>query len=511
MSELSTHAGTPNGQAPVVEHWIAGERVTGTGEQFVEITDSATGAVVGRVPRGGRQAAEQAVAAAAQAFLSWRHASLAQRTKVLFAYRERVHAARDELVDRIVTEHGKVADDAAGEVQRGLEVVEYACGIPELLKGEFTENVSTHVDSYSIRQPLGVMAGVTPFNFSVMVPMWMFPISIACGNTFVLKPSEKDPSAPLLLAELFADAGLPPGVLNVVQGTSEAVDAILTHPQVAGVSFVGSTPVAQHVHRVAGEHGKRVQALGGAKNHAVILPDADVDSAADALVGAAYGSAGERCMAISAAVAVGPVGDRLTEAIVERLRSLHVGPGTKPESDMGPLITAEHADRVAGYVDTGLAEGASLAYDGRDHPIDGPDGGHWVGPSLFDHVTPDMTVYDDEIFGPVLVLLRADDYENALQIVNGNRWGNGTAIFTADGGAARRFQHDVEVGMVGVNVPIPVPMAYHSFGGWKESLFGDLHIHGPDGVRFQTRGKVVTARWGDPTERGIDKGFPTSR
>ncbi|QBI21959.1 CoA-acylating methylmalonate-semialdehyde dehydrogenase [Egibacter rhizosphaerae] len=495
----------------MVPHWIAGERVEEAAAETVGVTESATGRVVGRVPAGGGEAADRAVRAARAAFGEWRHASLGRRKTTMFAYRELLNARRDELVDLLVTEHGKVADDAAGEVQRGLEVVEYACGIPDLLKGEHTENVSTNVDSWSVRQPVGVMAGITPFNFPVMVPLWMLPIAIACGNAFVLKPSEKDPSASLRLAELAHEAGVPPGVVGVVQGTGEAAQTLLTHPEVDGVSFVGSTPVARHVQRTAVEHGKRVQALGGAKNHAVVLPDADLDVTADALVGAAYGSAGERCMAISAAVAVGGVGDALAPAITERLKGLEVAAGTNPDAHMGPLITAEHRDRVAGYLAAGVAEGATLAYDGRDHPIDGDDGGHWLGPSLFDHVTPGMTVYTDEIFGPVLVLLRADSFEEAIDLVNRNRWGNGTAIFTNDGGAARRFHHEVEVGMVGVNVPIPVPMAYHSFGGWKESLFGDLHIHGPEGVQFNTRGKVVTSRWPDPTERGIDRGFPTAR
>jgi len=405
-----------------------------------------------------------------------------------------------------------VAGDAAGEVARGLEVVEFACGIPHLLKGGFSENVSTGVDAYSIRQPLGVVAGITPFNFPAMVPMWMFPIAIACGNAFVLKPSEKDPSASLLLARLWAEAGLPEGVFNVVQGDKEAVDALLGHADVRAVSFVGSTPIARYVYETGTAAGKRVQALGGAKNHMVVLPDADLDLAADAAVSAGFGSAGERCMAVSVLVAVGPVGDELVGKITERVARLRVGPGTDERSEMGPLVTGAHRDKVASYLDSGVREGATLAVDGRVHPvIGGSEGGFWLGPSVLDHVTPAMAAYTDEIFGPVLSVVRASTYADAVRLVSENPYGNGTAIFTNDGGAARRFVFDVEAGMVGVNVPIPVPMAYYSFGGWKASLFGDTHVHGTEGVHFYTRGKAVTSRWLDPSHGGVSLGFPVNK
>ncbi len=494
---------------PLLSHRIGGHPASG-GADWQPVTDSASGDVVARVPMGGADEVDRAVAAARAAWPAWREASLAKRSQVMFAARELLNARRDDLVGLVVREHGKVRGDAAGEVQRGLEVVEYVCGLPQLLKGEYNEQISGGVDTTSIRQPIGVAAGITPFNFPVMVPLWMLPVALACGNAFILKPSEKDPSASLLIADIFAEAGLPDGLLNVVLGGREAVDALLTHDGVDAVSFVGSTPVATSVHHTASRAGKRVQALGGAKNHAVVLPDADPDVTADALVGAAYGSAGERCMAISAVVAVGDVGDLVVGAIADRLKALRVGPGLDETSEMGPLITAEHCERVAGYVDTGALEGAALVHDGRGLSVAGHEGGHWLGPTLFDHVTTDMTIYRDEIFGPVLVVLRADDFDSALAIVNANRWANGTAVFTADGGAARRFQHEVEVGMVGINVPIPVPMAYHSFGGWKDSLYGDLHIHGPDGIRFYTRGKVVTSRWPGHRRAGVDLGFPTS-
>jgi malonate-semialdehyde dehydrogenase (acetylating) / methylmalonate-semialdehyde dehydrogenase len=432
---------------------------------------------------------------------------------VLFAFRELVNAHADELAALIVSEHGKVHSDALGEVRRGLEVVEFACGIPHLLKGAFSENVSRDVDSWSLRQPLGVVAGVTPFNFPAMVPMWMFPVAIACGNTFVLKPSDRDPSVGLRLAELWADAGLPAGVFNVVNGDREAVDALLAHPDVAAVSFVGSTPIAQHVFTTATAHGKRVQALGGAKNHMVVLPDADLDVAADAAVSAAYGSAGERCMAISAVVAVGDVGDDLVARIAKRLEGIRVGPGTDPNSELGPLVTGIHRDRVAGYLDTGAAEGAEVVVDGRDATVEGHEEGFWLGPCLLDHVTPGSTVHADEIFGPVLSVLRVDTFDEAIDLVNASPYGNGTALFTGSGGAARRFQSEIEVGMVGINVPVPVPMAYFSFGGWKDSLFGDTHVHGTEGVHFYTRGKVVTGRWPDGG-RVADRpqfAFPTAR
>ncbi len=397
-----------------------------------------------------------------------------------------------------------------GEVQRGLEVVEFACGIGEILKGDMSSGVSRAVDSYSLRQPLGVVAGITPFNFPIMVPMWMHPVAVACGNAFILKPSEQDPSASLRVAELWAEAGLPEGVFGVVHGDKEAVDAILEHPGIDAVSFVGSTPIAKYVHETATKHGKRVQALGGAKNHAVVLPDADLDLAADGLVSAGYGSAGQRCMAVSVAVAVGDCAEPLLEKIKERIAALQVGDGSDERSDMGPLVSEKHRAKVTGYIDAGEGEGAALVADGRDLVVEGREGGHFLGPTLFDRVTPGMRVYDEEIFGPVLVVVRAETYPEALALVNENPYGNGAAIFTNDGGAARAFEHDVAAGMVGINVPIPVPMAYHSFGGWKSSLFGDVHVHGPEGVRFYTRAKVVTRRWPDPSHRGVDLGFPTA-
>jgi malonate-semialdehyde dehydrogenase (acetylating) / methylmalonate-semialdehyde dehydrogenase len=493
----------------VLGHWIGGKPVTDDTARTGDVYDPATGEVRRRVALASREMVERAVAEARAAWEGgWRDSTLTQRARVLFAFRELVAANLDELAALIVAEHGKVHADARGEVQRGLEVVEFACGIPHLLKGAYSENVSSDVDSYSLRQPLGVVAGITPFNFPAMVPMWMFPLAIAAGNAFVLKPSERDPSVSLRLAELWAEAGLPDGVFSVVNGDREAVDTLLTHADVAAVSFVGSTPVAKHVFRTATEHGKRVQALGGAKNHMVVLPDADLELAADAAVSAAYGSAGERCMAISALVAVGDVADRLLPAITERMARLEVGPGTDPASEMGPLVTREHRDRVAGYLATGGDEGAEVVVDGRGLTVDGAEDGFWLGPSLLDRVTPDMTVYRDEIFGPVLSVLRVDTYDEAIALVNANPYGNGTAVFTTDGGAARRFQHEIEVGMVGINVPIPVPMAYYSFGGWKDSLFGDSHVHGTEGVHFYTRGKVVTSRWKDTSALRLH--FPTT-
>jgi malonate-semialdehyde dehydrogenase (acetylating)/methylmalonate-semialdehyde dehydrogenase len=431
---------------------------------------------------------------------------------VLFAFRELLAANADELAKIVTSEHGKVIADAAGEVARGLENVEFACGVPQLTKGGFSEQASTGVDVYSIRQPLGVVAGITPFNFPVMVPLWMAANAIACGNAFVLKPSEKDPSAALFLAELWKQAGLPAGVFTVVQGDKEAVDTLLAHEDIAAVSFVGSTPIARYIYETGTKHGKRVQALGGAKNHMLVLPDADLDLAADAAVSAAYGAAGERCMAISVAVAVGDVGDKLVEAIAARIPKLRVGDGSDPDSEMGPLITAEHRDKVAGYIAAGEQSGAKVVVDGRDGVAGGftPSGGFFLGATLLDGVTPEMSVYTDEIFGPVLAIVRAKTYEEAVELINANPFANGTAIFTRDGGAARQFQFDVEVGMVGINVPIPVPVAYYSFGGWKASLFGDTHMYGPEGVNFYTRGKVVTSRWPDPATSTIDLGFPTN-
>jgi len=499
-----------------VTHWIGGKPWTGTAQRQGDIYNPATGQVSGVVDFAASGDVDEAVAAAKQAARSWGSVSLARRTTVLFAFRELVRKHASELAALVTLEHGKVASDAAGEVARGLEVVEFACGIPHLLKGGFSENVSTGVDSYSIRQPLGVVAGITPFNFPAMVPMWMFPLAIACGNAFVLKPSEKDPSASVFLAQLLAEAGLPDGVFNVVHGDKAAVDAILAHQDIAAVSFVGSTPIARYVYETGTAHGKRVQALGGAKNHMVVLPDADLDLAADAAVNAGFGSAGERCMAVSALVAVDPVGDELVAKIAERVANLTVGPGTDERSEMGPLDTRAHRDKVASYLDSGVRQGATLPVDGREHPVTGGaageanSGGFWLGPSLLDHVTPGNTAYQDEIFGPVLSVLRVKSYAEAVDLVNGSPYGNGVAIFTSDGGAARRFVNEAEIGMVGVNVPIPVPMAYYSFGGWKSSLFGDTHVHGTEGVHFYTRGKVVTSRWPDPSHGGVNLGFPVN-
>ncbi|WP_182886283.1 CoA-acylating methylmalonate-semialdehyde dehydrogenase [Microbispora sp. H10885] len=493
-----------------VNHWIGGV-LTGEGARTAQLFDPATGEVSGRVSLASAEEVDAAVDAAARAFPAWRDASLVKRTQVLFRFRELMDAHRDELATLITAEHGKVHSDALGEVARGLEVVEFACGIPHLLKGGYSENVSTRVDSYSIRQPLGVVAGITPFNFPAMVPMWMFPVAIACGNTFVLKPSERDPSASLLIADLWRRAGLPDGVFNVVQGDKVAVDRLLEHPAVRAVSFVGSTPIARYVYETGTAHGKRVQALGGAKNHMLVLPDADLDLVADSAVSAGFGSAGERCMAISVVLAVDPVGDALVEKIVSRVRDLTVGPGTDPESQMGPLVTAAHRDKVESYLDLGVEEGAKLVVDGRETPVRGDRGnGFWLGPTVLDHVPPNSRVHREEIFGPVLSIVRVRSYEEGLELINTGEYGNGTAIFTNDGGAARRFQNEVEVGMVGINVPIPVPMAFYSFGGWKASLFGDTHVHGTEGVHFYTRGKVVTSRWLDPSHGGVNLGFPTN-
>ncbi len=492
-------------------HWIGGKPWVGEAASSGDIYDPAAGQVTGTVDFATETEVDAAVGAAAAAFPRWRETSLARRASALFAFRELVAGHRAELAGLISSEHGKVTADAAGEVARGLEVVEFACGIPHLMKGGYSENVSTGVDSYSIRQPLGVVAGITPFNFPAMVPMWMFPLAIACGNTFVLKPSEKDPSASMLLASLWAEAGLPDGVFNVVHGGKAAVDALVSHPAVAAVSFVGSTPVARQVYERGTAAGKRVQALGGAKNHMVVLPDADLDLAADAAVSAAFGSAGERCMAVSAVVAVGLAGDGLVERITSRVAALRVGPASDERAEMGPLVTGPHRDRVASYLDTGVREGATLVADGRAHTvISGSGKGFWLGPSVLDHVTASMSCYTDEIFGPVLCVVRVASYDEALSLVSSSPYGNGAAIFTGDGGAARRFVTDVEAGMVGVNVPIPVPMAYYSFGGWKASLFGDTHVHGAEGVHFYTRGKAVTSRWPDPGHGGVNLGFPVS-
>ncbi|WP_199733206.1 CoA-acylating methylmalonate-semialdehyde dehydrogenase [Micromonospora sp. BL1] len=490
-----------------VTHWIDGKPFAGVTERAAPVYDPALGTVRTEVPLASIDEVDQAVASAAAAFASWRTSSLTKRTQVLFAFRELVNQHKQELAELITAEHGKVVSDALGEVTRGLEVVEFACGIPHLLKGGYSEGVSTNVDVYSIRQPVGVCAVISPFNFPVMVPMWFVPIAIAAGNTVVLKPSEKDPSASLLVARLWEQAGLPAGVFNVVHGDKVAVDRLLEHPEVKAVSFVGSTPIARYVYETGTRNGKRVQALGGAKNHMVVLPDADLDLAADAAVNAGFGSAGERCMAISALVVVEPVADDLVARIRERIATLKVGDGRR-SCDMGPLVTREHRDRVASYLDAGVEAGAELVVDGREVRVDGDESGFWLGPSLLDRVSPEMSVYTDEIFGPVLSVVRVGSYDEALALVNANRYGNGTAIFTNDGGAARRYQNEVEVGMVGVNVPIPVPMAYYSFGGWKDSLFGDSHAHGAEGVHFFTRGKVVTSRWLDPSHGGINLGFP---
>ncbi len=473
------------------------------------VFDPATGEQQAAAGLASSEEVDDAVAAARSASVNWRRSSLATRTKLLHAFRNLVEAHTDELAGLITAEHGKVLSDATGEVARGLENIEYACGLADFLKGSYSGRASTGVDVYSLREPLGVIAGITPFNFPAMVPLWMFPNAVACGNTFVLKPSERDPSAPLLLAELFNRAGFPPGVLNVINGDRVAVDRLLAHPDIAAVSFVGSTPVARHVYKAGTATGKRVQALGGAKNHMVVLSDADIDLAADAAVSAGFGSAGERCMAVSVVVAVGEVGDALVAAIEERMGRLAIGPGTDPHSEMGPLITREHRDRVAGYVDVGAREGATVVVDGREAVF--PGNGFFLGASLLDHVTPDMTVYRDEIFGPVLCVVRTGTYRQAVEVLARNPWGNGAAIFTRDGGAARQFQEDADAGMVGINVPIPVPVGYHSFGGWKHSLFGDTHMYGPEGVRFFTRGKVVTARWPDPADSKVDLGFPRTR
>jgi len=510
---MSTPAPTASQAAQpfLLGHFVAGRPVAGASGRDGLVYNPATGALRGRVAFASAEETRSAIAAAEAALPGWAATTPLQRARVLFRFKALLESHMDELAHTLSSEHGKVLSDARGEVVRGLEVVEFACGIPQLLKSEFTENVGTGVDSWSVRQPVGVCAGITPFNFPAMVPMWMFPVAIACGNTFVLKPSEKDPSVPLRLAELLKEAGLPDGVFNVVNGDREAVDTLLTDPRVAAVSFVGSTPVAEYIYRTASAHGKRVQALGGAKNHMVVMPDADTRNAASALVGAAYGSAGERCMAISVAVAVGDAGDRLIEAVRQQLAELKVAPGTVEGADMGPLVTREHLERVRGYVDLGVAEGATLVVDGRGLVVKGHEQGYYLGPCLFDHVQPGMRIYREEIFGPVLCVVRVPDLDSALALVNGHEFGNGTAIFTASGEAARSFTQRVQCGMVGVNVPIPVPMAFHSFGGWKRSLFGPLHVHGPDGVRFYTRLKTVTSRWPTSAREGAQFVMPTMK
>ncbi|WP_328403832.1 CoA-acylating methylmalonate-semialdehyde dehydrogenase [Nocardia sp. NBC_00403] len=493
-----------------IAHWVDGKGFAGTSAATAPVTNPATGVVTGQVALARVEDVQAAIDSATAAFPAWRDASLARRTQVLFRFRELLNERKEELAKLITAEHGKVLSDALGEVTRGLEIVEFACGIPHLIKGGYTENASTKVDIFSIRQPLGPVAVISPFNFPAMVPMWFFPVAIAAGNTVVLKPSEKDPSASLWMAELWHEAGLPAGVFNVVQGDKVAVDELLDNPGIRAVSFVGSTPIAKYVYQRGTANGKRVQALGGAKNHMLVLPDADLDLAADAAVNAGFGSAGERCMAISVVLAVGSVGDELVAKIAERAGTIKTGDGTR-DTDMGPLVTREHRDRVAAYIDAGESAGATIVLDGRGIEADGAANGFWLGPTILDHVGTDMSVYTDEIFGPVLSVVRVDTYDDALALINTNPYGNGTAIFTNDGGAARRFHNEVEVGMVGINVPIPVPMAYYSFGGWKNSLFGDSHAHGTDGVHFFTRGKAVTSRWLDPSHGGLELGFPQNK
>ncbi|HEY3522228.1 MAG TPA: CoA-acylating methylmalonate-semialdehyde dehydrogenase [Candidatus Limnocylindrales bacterium] len=494
-----------------VGHWIDGRRVAGASGRSGPVYNPATGAHARDVDFASVEEIDAAVAAAKAAFPGWRSTSISRRTEILFRIRNLVDEHRHEIAALLTAEHGKVTSDALGEVARGLENIEFATGIAHLLKGSFTEQASTNVDVYQIRQPLGVVAGITPFNFPAMVPMWMFANAIACGNTFILKPSEKDPSASIYIAELLEQAGLPDGVFNVVQGDKVAVDRILEHPDIGAVSFVGSTPIARYIYETGTKNGKRVQALGGAKNHMVVLPDADVDMAADASISAGYGSAGERCMAIATVVAVGAAADPLIDAIKARLGKVKIGPGDDPASEMGPLVTKQHRDKVASYLDSGREQGATIVADGRDHPLYKESDGFFLGVSLVDNVTPTMDAYRDEIFGPVLTVVRVDSYEEAVRLINENPYGNGTAIFTRDGGAARQFQFDVQAGMVGINVPIPVPVAYYSFGGWKQSLFGDLHMYGPEGIQFYTRAKVVTSRWPDPGSSQIDLGFPRTR
>ena len=493
----------------VIDHWINGALVPSTSGRTSPVYNPATGKQQASVGLASVSEVDAAVAAAKEAFKSWRLASLSKRSEIMFAFREQANANRPKIIELISIEHGKVPSDAAGELARGMENIEFACGIPALLKGGFSEQVSGGVDVYSIKQPLGVVAGITPFNFPAMVPMWMFANAIATGNCFILKPSEKDPSVALYLAELLSQAGLPPGVFTVLQGDKVAVDAILNHPDIAAVSFVGSTPIAKYIYTTGTANGKRVQALGGAKNHMIVLPDADINMAADAAVSAAYGSAGERCMAVSVVVAVGTIGDAIVDAIAVRLPKLRVGPGTDPDAEMGPLITGEHRDKVASYLAGAASEGATMVVDGRDDDL--PAEGFFLGASLVDNVKPGMKVYDDEIFGPVLVVTRVDTYEEAVALINEHQYGNGTAIFTRDGGAARQFQFDINVGMVGINVPIPVPVAYYSFGGWKASLFGDSNMYGPAGIEFYTRTKTVTSRWPDPATSSVDLGFPRTR
>ena len=492
-----------------IGHFIGGQPVAGTSGRFGDVYNPAAGEISARVTLADAAEVNKAVATAAAAWPAWANTPPLRRARVMFKLKELLERDRREISAIITAEHGKVLSDADGEVQRGLEVVEFACGIPHLLKGEYTDMVGTGIDAWSIRQPLGVVAGITPFNFPLMVPLWMVPVALACGNCFILKPSEKDPSVSLKLAALLKEAGLPDGVFNVVQGGREAVETILAHPDIAAISFVGSTAIAETIYRGGTAHGKRVQALGGAKNHLVVMPDADLDDAVDALMGSAYGAAGERCMAVSVAVAVGSAGDRLVEKLAPRVRALKIAPGTDPEAEMGPLVTREHLDKVRGYVDLGVKEGAKLVVDGRGLKLQGYENGFFLGGCLFDNVTTDMRIYKEEIFGPVLSVVRAPDVAAATRMINAHEYGNGVALFTGDGGVARDFTQAIQIGMVGINVPIPVPMAFHSFGGWKHSLFGDHHIYGPEGVRFYTRYKAVTQRWTAGTRRGPEFVMPT--
>ena len=494
-----------------LHHYIGGRTVAGASGRTGPVFNPATGEQSATVPFASAGETGEAIAAAHAALAGWAATPPVRRARVMFAFKALVEANMDELASIVTAEHGKTLEDARGSITRGLEVVEFACGIPHLLKGTFTDNVGTGVDSWSMRQPVGVCAGITPFNFPAMVPMWMFPVAIACGNTFVLKPSEKDPSCALRMAELLSEAGLPDGVFNVVNGDAEAVETLLADERVAAVSFVGSTAIAEHIYRTASANGKRVQALGGAKNHMVVLPDADLDQATDALMGAAFGSAGERCMAVSVSVAVGDAGDALVEKLTPRVGGLRVGPGADPDSDMGPLVTEAHYERVKGYIDLGVDEGAELRVDGRGLSLQGYEGGYYMGGTLFDGVTPGMRIYKEEIFGPVLSVVREDDFEGALRLVNEHEYGNGAAIFTRDGDAAREFTQRAAAGMIGVNVPIPVPMAFHSFGGWKRSLFGDHNVHGPEGVHFYTRTKTVTSRWPTGIRAGAEYVMPTMK
>ena len=494
-----------------IGHFLGGRPLASHSERSSEVFNPATGAVSAHVSLASMSELNAAVAAAHAAFPAWSATSPLRRSRVMFKFKELMEKNADKLAALITAEHGKVFTDAKGEVTRGIEVVEFACGIPQLLKGEYTEQVGNGIDAWSMRQALGVCVGITPFNFPVMVPMWMFPMAIACGNTFVLKPSERDPSASLLMAQLLTEAGLPDGVFNVLQGDKEAVEGLLAHPDVRAVSFVGSTPIAEHIYATGCARGKRVQALGGAKNHMVVMPDADLEQTVDALMGAAYGSAGERCMAISVVVAVGNVADKLVEALVPRIRALKITQGMDLAAEMGPVVTQVHKDKIVGYIDSGVADGAKLVTDGRDFVLPGHEQGFFLGGSLFDHVTPDMAIYKEEIFGPVLCIVRVPDFAAALDLVNAHEFGNGTAIYTRDGNTAREYTHRVQVGMVGVNVPIPVPMAFHSFGGWKRSLFGDHHAHGPESVRFYTRQKAVTQRWPASTAAGAEFAMPTMK